>query len=257
MRRSAAARTAMTSWAPGLLVLAALLAGGCGGEGGPAGELDRVDRLLDWTADTVATLGGAAAPAWAAFQEVTGVAVDGQGRIYLLDGPQRRLVVTDSTGRFRGSVGARGEGPGEFRAPTRLGVADDGSVHVYDAAHGALLVFGPDARAGADATHGPVLRLERARIDAMGFHDVIPVIRAMAVDPEGRIWVQRHPGEPGVPGPVDVVDASGRYLGTLPPGGPGIPDAFGPGGLMAVVSADAVGAPVIHLLRLRTNGPPR
>lgn len=432
-----------------------------------AGTLAGPDEALDWRIDTLAVFGGVDAPDWAAFQEVTALAFDGDGRLYILDGPQRRLVVTDSTAGLLGTVGAAGEGPGEFRAPARLGVASDGAVRVYDAAHGALLDFGPpgaahgfvdqypldehgwipsgplhvvpagagarrpaqplgatmifaarsrggagldasraradgadgeprDERAvvafappdsvavlyrgwaptipmgrpltreetggfrvrlppvvgfapelhvallpdgrlavadsttwtvrildlgdgegggGPDAGEGPgagpdgaaavdtvlarpisptpvtgalrdaekhrrlalleadpprmvvsrqdggsatvtndrVLGLERARIDAMGFHDVIPVIQAMAVDPEGRIWVQRHsgdPGDPGAPGPVDVLTPGGRYLGTLPPDGPRIPDAFGPDGLMAVVSADGLGAPVIVILRI-------
>lgn len=421
-------------WWAALPVLA--IAAGCGdpegaGPTGAAGSLGGPDVPLGWEADSVARVGGATAPAWAAFQEVTALAFDGQGRLHILDGPQRRLVVVDSAGRFVETVGTAGEGPGEFRFPARLAVAGDGALWIHDAGHGALLAFdaasrgfraqypldehgwvpaGPlhvagsrvvfaarrrgsaalDAsRAGADGaeprderavvaflppdsvapvyrgwappvplgrplteqetggfrvrlppvvgfspelhtgllpdgrlvvadsttwtvrivdpaaapdpvatatvlarpgrptpvtggirdaerarrtavlegdpprmvvsdgdggsatvTNDAVLGLERARIDAMGFHEVIPVIHDMAVDPAGRIWVQRHPGEPGEPGPVDLVTADGRYLGTLPPDGPSIPAAFGPDGLLATVTADDLGAPVIHILRL-------
>lgn len=109
-----------------------------------------------------------------------------------------------------------------------------------------------------------VLRLERARIDAMGFHDEVPVIQRLATDPRGRIWVERFSGTPGQPGPVDVVlpptapDGSpARYLGTLPPGRIEFPEAFGPDGLVAVISQDPLGAPVIRVERVVESPPPR
>jgi hypothetical protein len=111
-------------------------------------------------------------------------------------------------------------------------------------------------REGATATPAvnAVLRLERARIDAMGFHPWIPVVEDLAVDPQGTLWVQRTSGTPGKPGPTDVLDPDGGYVGTLNAAGPRIPWAFGPGGVMATVDTDGFGAPIVRVERLVTGG---
>ena len=44
--------------------------------------------------------------------------------------------------------------------------------------------------------------------------------------------------------------ATGDYLGTLPPDGPRIPDAFGPGGLMAYIETDEMDVPTVRVVRL-------
>lgn len=98
-------------------------------------------------------------------------------------------------------------------------------------------------------------RLQEARIDAMGFHEVIPVIDAIRVDALGRLWIARTPVPPATRGAVDVVTPAGAYLGTLPAGRPGLPAAFGPHDLVAFVGRDDFGAPVIHIGRLLENDP--
>jgi hypothetical protein len=109
---------------------------------------------------------------------------------------------------------------------------------------------GQTAAASADAT----VRLEKARIDAMGFHRRVPVVARLAVDPEGRIWVERTGSEPGRPGPTDLLEAEGLYLGTLAADGLRLPHAFGPRGLAAWVEADAMGAAVVAVARIQEGG---
>jgi hypothetical protein len=91
------------------------------------------------------------------------------------------------------------------------------------------------------------------RVENMLFFDVIPVIENIGADWGGRIWVQRSAGVPGEDGPTDLLTADGRYLGTLPPDGVRIPDAFGPGGLMAVIDKDDLDVPVIRVIRVPTE----
>jgi hypothetical protein len=88
------------------------------------------------------------------------------------------------------------------------------------------------------------------RLATMLFADEIPVIERIAVDSEGRIWVQRSSGTPGRPGPTDVITAEGRYLGTFPPDGLRIPDAFGPDGLVARIETDEFDVPTVVVERL-------
>lgn len=88
----------------------------------------------------------------------------------------------------------------------------------------------------------------RDGIERMTFAEVIPAIGALAVDGEDRLWVARTP-PPGEEGPIDIVTADARYLGTIPPGGLRIPDAFGPDGLVAYVDTHDLGYPVVRVLQ--------
>jgi len=390
----------------------------CGSEGSDAPG----DILLDWTVDTTFTVGGADAPDWAAFGEVAAVAFDDAGRLHVLDGQARRVVVVEPSGGPGGAVGVPGDGPGELRFPSDLAVHGDGAVTVLDPGHGGFVVYDPEGvylrtvpvdlgkpgmpagplRLGPDgglhataepergdeagplstrpvvrysdapeAVHrvvargwrppvpeteeldpeatgglrvrlppvvgfhpdlhlgvlpdgrlavvdsfayrvrivspegGPetflsrpiepvavtaalrqaererrlaevmedparrvvsnaegevaaapssaVQRLERARVDAMGFYDRVPTVTKLGVDRRGRIWVARTGESPGRPGPVDVLDPDRGYLGTLQPGIP-VPDAFGPDGLAAWVGEDAMGAATVRVGRIRDGG---
>ncbi len=89
----------------------------------------------------------------------------------------------------------------------------------------------------------------RARIERMTFAEVIPAIEALAVDFNDRLWVARTP-LPDEKGPIDIVTTDARYLGTIPPGGLRIPDAFGPDGLMAYVDTHDLGYPIVRVVQL-------
>jgi hypothetical protein len=99
-----------------------------------------------------------------------------------------------------------------------------------------------------------ITRLELARIEGMGFHDVVPVIQRLGVDPAGNLWVGRAGKTPDRPGPIDVARPEGQYLGTLQADGMRLPDAFGPNGLVAHILIDDNGATRIEVGRLVTPG---
>jgi hypothetical protein len=63
------------------------------------------------------------------------------GRIVVLDGGSRQLRFFDSTGVVLGTVGMEGEGPGEFRNPTRLRRTFGDSLQVWDARLSRLSFF--------------------------------------------------------------------------------------------------------------------
>ena len=87
-------------------------------------------------------------------------------------------------------------------------------------------------------------------IDGMEFAEEIPVIEDLGVDRDGRIWVQRTGSRVGEPGPIDLITADGRYLGTLAAGETPIPDSFGPGGLAAFIELDEYDVPRVEVRRL-------
>jgi len=84
-----------------------------------------------------------------------------------------------------------------------------------------------------------------ARLESMLFAEEIPVVARMAVDWEGRIWLERNGPEVGERGPTDLIDSSWKYLGTVAPSGVRIPNAFGPDGLAAYIEEDELGVPTV------------
>ncbi len=90
----------------------------------------------------------------------------------------------------------------------------------------------------------------RAMIEDMVFAEEIPVVAGMAVDGGGRFWIARRPRGGTGDGPIDLMTPEGDYIGTLPPDGPRIPDAFGPDGLMAYIETGELDVPGVRVIRL-------
>lgn len=402
-----------------LFLASAACAAGDGGAG-----LNGPDVPLPWSVTPLLSVGGAQAVDATAFGRIAGVAFDGAGRLHVLDGDARRVVVVDTAGVVVAVRGAPGDGPGELGSASGLVVGPDGVVTVLDAARRRLVVFaadgtpgptfavadsldlpigplaawgdawvvgtddagltepGPDPPPGraliahpkAPGAHprvvwrgwrpptpvgrplteaetggmrvrlpplvgfhprllaaplpdgrmavvdsldwrvrivGPdgadpldlvrpleprgvtpalqeaerrrrlaaldadaprlvrstsdgarssvaddaVRRLQEARIDAMGFHDRMPVIGGLRADRVGRLWVARTPVPPEADGPIDIVTPDGGYLGTIGAGALPLPDAFGPRGLVAHLTRDEFGAPVVTVGRLLDDVP--
>ena len=97
-----------------------------------------------------------------------------------------------------------------------------------------------------------MIEAQRAGIESMEFYPVMPVVLALRTDWEGTIWVRRRGDEvEGDGGPIDLITADGRYLGTLAPGATPLPEAFGPDGLVAFVEKDDLDVPYVVVKRLR------
>ena len=175
--------------------------------------------------------------------------------------PDGRLAIVDSTDYRVRFVGGSPPTPALTRpvAPLQVDGAlqdaeRDRRIRLVEDAPPRLMRSDSDG-ARAEVANEAVLRLELARIDGMGFHDVVPVIQRLAADPLGRLWVQRNAGAPGRPGPIDVVRPGGEYLGTLDANRFRMPDAFGPHGRIAHIVIDDFGATRVNVGRLITpNG---
>ena len=104
------------------------------------GKQDFGEGRVATATDRTAT-GNAAEPL--GFFGPRGLAVDGQGNVYVADTGNRRIVVTDSEGNFRYQWGYEGSGEGQFVEP--IGVAIDAAGHVYvaDVWNGRVQVFTP------------------------------------------------------------------------------------------------------------------
>ena len=93
-------------------------------------------------------------------------------------------------------------------------------------------------------------KTEREDIEHLQFFSEIPVIRALHTSWNGMIWVQRRGEELVSDGPVDVLDMAGRYVGSYRTGATGIPDAFGPDGLVAFIERDELGVETVVVKRV-------
>ena len=93
---------------------------------------------------TLERVGGLAMPdtGWAVWPD--GVAVDTEQRtIYVLDESTPRVLVFDLDGGFLRQVGRKGQGPGEYDAPTALQVAPTGELLVMDPGAGFIHRWSP------------------------------------------------------------------------------------------------------------------
>jgi len=146
-----AARVAAGVAAGWMAVFGAALGAALGAAGLHAQEmvdLPGEDRSVSPDLDLVYAIGSAAAAAeWEQFTSISGIAFDGEGNLYLLDGTRMeanaRIVVVDAAGGFVNSFGRAGDGPGEFRAATQLVVWEDGQILVEDMMHAGYHVFSP------------------------------------------------------------------------------------------------------------------
>lgn len=103
---------------------------------------------------------------------------------------------------------------------------------------------------GAVSRTTPSAEARKSIADNLEFADEIPVIQDLAVDWGGHIWVERCGREVGDGGPIDLLTSSGEYLGTLDGDKVRIPDAFGPGGLVAFIEKDELDVPRVEVKRL-------
>ena len=90
----------------------------------------------------------------------------------------------------------------------------------------------------------------REQIETLEFAEEVPVVRDLRTSWGGRIWVLRRGDEPVSDGPIDILAADGRYLGTYRTGATRLPDAFGPEGLAAFIERDELDVQTVIVKRL-------
>ena len=75
------------------------------------------------------------------FARIASLAVDHEGRVWVLEGQAAELRVFDATGAHVRTVGRKGAGPGEFRQPLRVDLGPEGQLWVVDPLNARLSVF--------------------------------------------------------------------------------------------------------------------
>lgn len=124
-----------------------------------------------------------------------GIAVDGQGSVYVADYGNHRVQQFDVTGRFLRAWGREGSDPGALRLPSGIAVDEQGRLFVVDSGNhrvqvfdslGALLTWWGDKGLGQGRFRFPT---------------------AVTVDEQGRVFV----ADPSN-GLVQVFDRTGRFV---------------------------------------------
>lgn len=176
--------------------------------------------------------------------------------------PNGRIVLTDSTAYDLKLIGPEGghdrtlHRPLDPRPVTKRDQAAEKKRRFDELEEGdgprmIMSVRGGSGGGGTRTIGGDAMKgMMTDRIENMVFAEEIPVIADIATDWEGRIWVERTGDRVGEDGATDVLTADGRYLGTIPPDGIRIPDAFGPDGLMAVIEKDEFDVEFVVVRRL-------
>jgi sugar lactone lactonase YvrE len=81
---------------------------------------------------------------------LSGVAVEDNGDVYLLDSQLNAIHVYSSNGEFVRTIGREGEGPGEFRGPGGLFVTGDGEIAVIQRMPGKIVLLTPKGDAAGN-----------------------------------------------------------------------------------------------------------
>lgn len=107
------------------------------------------------------------------------LAIGRDGRLYVVDGGNFRVVVFDKDGGFLQSWGSVGKQYGQFARPKEIAADREGNVYVVDAAFGNFQIFNPD---------GELLLFvgERSERDGPAKY-MLP--SGIAVDEDGRVYV--------------------------------------------------------------------
>ena len=108
-----------------------------------------------------------------------------------------------------------------------------------------------DRGSGAASGAGPTLAMIEELVRNATWLDVIPVLRRVSADPQGRIWVARTPDDFAVSGAVDILRADGAYIGTIPDAT--VPGAVSKTGRAAFITRDELGVERVTVKRLPAN----
>ncbi|MXX54802.1 MAG: hypothetical protein F4205_09340 [Gemmatimonadetes bacterium] len=109
-------------------------------------ELPGEDRPLEADFEEVYRVGSLAGEDWEQFAKIAGLAFDGAGNLYVLDQHAARVVVVAPDASRLRTIGRAGDGPGEFRQPTRIAVTAPGQAMVFDRTQSTFHIFDPDGQ---------------------------------------------------------------------------------------------------------------
>ena len=82
------------------------------------------------------------------FTEISSIRELRDGRVIVVDGRELTVKAIDVRNGLATTIGRTGDGPGEYRWPSKLHVLPGDSTLLQDGANGRLMIIGPDAKPG-------------------------------------------------------------------------------------------------------------
>lgn len=139
------------------------------------------------------------------FGDVVELAPDTSGGVYVFDRQVPALRHYDRDGRYVGTPGREGAGPGEYRAIVGMAVTSDGRLMAHDAQNRRINFYTPD---GEPDGQWPV-------------NSGLFIGQSLMVDSLNHVYVKTvtipRPGDPPPPPPMGLLhlDAKGRLIDTI------------------------------------------
>jgi hypothetical protein len=78
------------------------------------------------------------------FGVISDIHIDGEGNVYLLDAQLSEVKIFTADGEFLRTIGREGEGPGEFRRPSRMFFTKEGNIGVMQTIPAKIVLLSPD-----------------------------------------------------------------------------------------------------------------
>ena len=157
------------------------------------------------------------------------------GGVAIADEAVYRIKIFSATGKHERTF--------ERAIAPRKGTLEDKQTFIKQRREGALQAGGTQRGRNGSASAAPPPAQALASVEEMmrnaTWRDVIPVLRRVSTDPQGRIWVARTPGDFGPRGPIDLVSGNGVYIGTI--ANARLPEAVSRSGRAAFVEVDDLG----------------
>jgi len=141
-----------------------------------------------------------------AFHMPSGLAVDDQGRLFVLDSGNHRVQVFGPDGKFLKTIGRKGQGPGEFFMPNFIDIDDQGNLCVGETQSARVQVIGPD---------GKIVRTLKLTEGAVGEARMLHKGGyVMTAGPGGGVFRLQPGGQPEavLPPLLKILDASGKTV---------------------------------------------
>jgi DNA-binding beta-propeller fold protein YncE len=146
------------------------------------------------------------------FDSPTGIAVDGNGNVFVADTGNGRIEKFSSTGAFLSTIGTTGSGRGQFAQPNGIAIDRAGNIYVAEAGNHRVQKLAPDGTFIAE-WKGPELGFYGPRRIAICQDDSIYVVdqghnRIVKFGPDGEVlasWGSKGGGAGEFNDPTSVV----------------------------------------------------
>ncbi|MGA2533526.1 MAG: 6-bladed beta-propeller [Candidatus Aminicenantales bacterium] len=101
-----------------------------------------------------------------AFSQIIDVGIDAQENIYILDFKEAHIMVFNKAGGYLGTIGRKGQGPGEMQGPMNIFITPRDEILVNDRGNRLLHFFGRDGQYLRSISLGRMQSFSRPEVDS-------------------------------------------------------------------------------------------